>query len=238
MKKNWIYIVVALIIQATVADGQQVLLSKVVSGDVFNRQVGPNLKHYYAWTINVNSVLSVGEALPTQDYNGLGWNYGFRYKRKLASRYAMVFDLYYFNQRYRLDTLEILNDYALNADEEHLRYSGLGFSFTNRIGLSKTGNRLGYYFDFGGYVKWGFSRKHLLVYNNEDKSTTELWYSKLDYIEPFTYGLTAAIGLNSYRIYAQYRIGKLIKDFDYGFDLPLLLVGVQLDMNAVPATGL
>ncbi len=234
MKKQLIIFIILALFVIPGIYAQQTVFYKKVTNDIFNQKRGPNLDHYFSGLLGISSVMpnSSDDYMHTEGFNKLNFQCGLRYKRKICHYYAMVFDLYYFSENYYLKNTGLLNTYAINADREGLRWQGIGLNFSNRINpFKRRGNHLGNYFDVGGYLHYGFSREHLLIFDNDDRSQTYLWYQRPEYLEKIAYGVSAGIGVNKIRLYGIYRISSALKNVDHLEDLPRLVIGFQYDIG-------
>jgi hypothetical protein len=220
MKKNIFFLM--LILMSAFAVAQDVVLDKNVD-EQYQEDYGPNMKRYGHFYFGIGLPLPVGETTGAK-INPAGSSdavFGYRYKFRLLSFFAVGMDLSHSWTRYG-----ILNDsdvpviVAVNplskagaVEKLSLDLNSLGAEAFGRINIGKRGNVMGNYFDFGIKQEWNYVRK-FIVKENAPKGS---YYAKsrsvernLNFISNFSTILTARIGVDKYAVYGKYRISDII----------------------------
>ncbi len=222
------------------AYSQKVLLEKTVDENPDIPKWGKNYLHY--GHLYGNFGVFVGQSDADINY-GLtnSFGFGYRYKLKLLKHYAIGADLNlsFLNYNLKEDYLGVFS----NADKEKqkMRYKALSLELYQRINFGKRGNYIGNYIDIGFYTGFNFRTKLVAIDKSEGSFYTETKtiYKNLDFINYYSYGLNARIGINRWVVFAQYRLSNIIEwegliypdglDYYYGFsELPKLLIGIEL----------
>lgn len=208
--------------------GQEVIIEENNITDSLVKKIGPNYLHYtYPFmSFGTNAILgeSGAELNPGLDY----FDFGFRYKLRIAEPLAVGFDAAYSSTTFRLKQTGQKNtpDTALyDAQRMHFHSARLGVYF--RINYGRRGNSLGKYVDFGAYGEYVFAHTLFTKITLADGSVARIDRSKLDYYQPLNYGLQARIGFNKIILFANYRLSNVFFA-PYNFtELPPLIAGVQ-----------
>lgn len=213
---------------------QEVILENDVD-ELYADSTGPNMRsygHLYAcW--NFCAQQSEGEGGDIMPGRSFIFKTGYRHKFKLSPVFAVGMGVNYSFNHYLLkdDSTKIFPT-AKIYDKERFRLHNLGFEAYVRINFDKRrGNYLGKYMDLGGYFTWIYAANNLVITNEYNDSThsniTRIKYVSLNYVEPYSYGLTARIGYNKIALTADYRISDMFKpDFNFP-EMPRLTVGFE-----------
>lgn len=241
MKKLLFVLFVASIVFIDLS-AQEVLLEKNVE-DQYKEIKGPNMRHYGHFYFGLGDFLDFDENAGTEinPWKSVQFMIGYRYKLKLCSFYALGLDLSFKTNSYFLEgddvnPVDIDNPLAVTANEKKHLYSnnGLGMEIYQRINIGKRGNALGKYFDIGARGQWNISDIDDIITVNDDDPYTKrvrVINRRLKYVEPFSYGLSARIGINKMIIYGDYRLSDIFKsEFNMG-ELPRLSLGLQLVLD-------
>ncbi len=214
--------------------------------DQYKATRGPNMRHYTHFYIGTGLVMDFDEKTGTRIdwWRSNQFLFGYRYKLKLLSFYALGLDLSFKNTRYYFEgkddnPLDPMNPLTFNQsrDRHHLHNSGIGLEIYHRINIGRRGNTLGYYLDTGIRGQWNIGDVEKIIVKSDAENNyaghTRIKNRKLGYVEPLCYGLTARIGLNKFIIYGFYRLSDYFSDRvsdDLMVDipeLPRLSVGIQ-----------
>lgn len=191
---------------------------------------GPNYRHYF------HSFMSFGvNPLPGDEgaitEPGLDeFNFGVRYKFRIAEPLAIGLDLAYNANTFRMKQTGSKNtpDTAL-FDRQRMEFHAARLGGYIRVNYGKRGNSLGKYIDLGAYVDYIFAHTLFSKITLGDGSVARINRSKLDYYQPFNYGLQARIGFNKISLYGHYRLSPIFFA-PYNFtELTPLSVGVQFN---------
>jgi len=238
MKSFLIYLILPFLYVSVIA--QDVVLDKNVDEQYTDKR-GPNMRQYG------HIYEGIGTFIPYNNISGakaelgrsMEFTFGYRYKLKLLSFYAIGFDLSNRWQRYGIESEDgVAVDVALNPLSQasqvkrlSLGVSSLGAEAYNRINIGKRGNVLGNYLDIGIKGEWNYTRK---LYIKEEAAsgsyyeTSRTIQKNLNFIEKFSTLITARIGINKFSIYGNYRFSDLIASGYSTPELPPLTAGVQL----------
>lgn len=237
------------------------LLIIFISGTLFSQEVildmdveeqykgtkGPNMRHYGHFYLGGGMVADFDEEPGTaiKWWRSGQFLVGYRYKLKLLSFYAIGLDFNFKSTQYFFDGIEEnpfdeLNPltYNLERDRHYLMNNALSLEFYNRINIGKRGNTLGKYLDTGIWGQWNFEDvDNILIKTDDDNVPTQrtrIKNRRLTYVEPFSYGVTARIGLNKFLVYGIYRLSDHFKDVISADnpvaipELPRLSLGFQI----------
>ena len=238
--KRIIFLLV-LIIAYAFAEAQEVVLSKDVD-DQYKGTKGPNMRHYkqayfgFGWIVDSDE--EMGTAInPWKSGQVI---LGYRYKLKLLSFYALGIDMNFKMNQYYFDgddenPVDSDNPNPLTnviGEEKHsLVNNGIGLEFYQRINIGKRGNSLGKYLDTGIRGQWNMTNVEeytLITKDDPYVGKTKIINRKLNYLETFSYGLSARIGINKFVLYSYYRLSDSFKpDFEIP-ELPRLTFGAQI----------
>ncbi len=220
-------ICVMLCIEASVF-GQEVIIEESNLNDTIIKKVGPNYKHYthpfMSFGLNALPGETGAEVKPGLDY----FDFGVRYKFRIAEPLAVGFDLAYSSTTFRLKQAGSKNtpDTAL-YDAQRLEFHSARLGAYFRINYGRRGNSLGKYIDLGAYGEYVFAHTLFTKITLADGSVARINRSKLNYYQPINYGLQARIGFNKIVLFANYRLSKVFFA-PYNFtELPPLIAGVQ-----------
>lgn len=212
---------------------QQVMLSEDVAIDSTIAKRGPNRKHYTHTFMSFGLAADAGSAgakvvQPRVDY----FNFGIRYKRRLAEHFAFGFDIAYGVEDYRLkqEAGKKLPDTLLNS-RERMIFNNFTTGLYMRFNFGKRGNQLGKYLDLGGYGNVVFGHTHFLKNKLADGSTVRARITGLNYYQLLNYGLSARIGLKKLVLFGQYRVSNMFYGDKNLPELPRILAGVQFVLS-------
>jgi len=218
---------------------QDIVIDKNVD-DQYKARRGPNMRQYG------HVYESIGFIVPYNDMSGarvesvrsVEFSFGYRYKLKLLSFYAIGYELSNSWKIYGIKSESGLVNISSNplsqasqVDKLSLSISSLGAEVYNRFNFGKRGNFLGNYLDIGIKEEWNYARKLII----KDKAVTGNYYERsrsvhknLNFIEKFSTLVTARIGINKVSIFGKYRFSNLIAPGYSTPELPPLTAGVQL----------
>lgn len=204
---------------------QEVILDMDVE-EQYKGTKGPNMRHYGHLYIGAGMVADFDEEPGTliKWWRSGQFLFGYRYKLKLASFYALGIDLRFSSMQYFFEGREenvydMKNPLTYNRDRDrhYLMNNSVGLEFYQRINIGKRGNTLGKYLDTGIWGQWNFSNvEDILIKSNEDdvfSKRVRIKNRQLTYIDPFSYGVTARIGIDKFVVFGNYRLSDLFKDW-------------------------
>ncbi len=218
---------------------QDIVLDKNVD-EQFNEKKGPNMRQYghlyfgIAFVVPYNNI----SGADVESYRSGELAYGYRYKLKLLSFYAIGFDLSHHWSRYGIKsetavpvTIENPLSQASEVNKLSLGIASLGAEAYNRINIGKRGNVLGNYLDIGIKGEWNYVRKLIMkekAVSGDYYETSRSVQKNLNFIRKYSTLVTARIGINKIMLYGDYRFSDLIAAGFTTPELPPLTVGVQL----------
>ena len=225
-------ITITLLLVSLSAFSQDILLHQNVKADTIRPTYGPNLKNYFYGYIGLGFPLHTNEDVNfTKPGVSSNFDLGLRYKRRITNYLAMGFDLGTNTTGYKLKQTDpkTIPDTVIN-DKEKIQISSLMSSGYVRINVGRRGNYIGNYLDLGAYGSWNFQKKHKTTNENTDGEKVRLSTTRLKYVENFSYGILARIGINRYALTARYRISDIFKSSYVVPELPRLIVGVEVGL--------
>lgn len=211
---------------------QDILLQQNVRADSIRPTYGPNLTNFFHGYIGLGFPLHTNETI---DYTKAGastdFDLGLRYKRKITNYLAVGLEMGLNATSYKLKQSDPkkIPDTVVN-DKEKFQISSLASSAFVRINVGRRGNYIGNYLDLGTYGGWNFQKKHKTTNSNNNGEKIRLSTTRLKYVENFSYGFLARIGIHSYALTAKYRVSDI---FDSSYEipeLPRLIVGVEVGL--------
>ncbi len=229
MKNIFIIILVSISLGAY---SQDILLQQNVKADTVRPTRGPNLKNFIHGYVGIGFPIPMNENVSfTRPVLSAGFNMGMRYKRKISNNLAIGLDLDFNTAAYKIKQKgnKIFPDTIIN-DREKLQVSSLGSSAWLRLNVGRRGNFIGNYLDLGGYGSWNFQKKHKTSNTNDAGEKIKVVTSKLNYIDTFSYGLLARIGISRYSLTARYRLIDIFKASYAMPELPRLIVGLEVGL--------
>ena len=202
---------------------------------------GPNMRHYGHFYTGVGFVTGYGEkeGSAIDFWRSQDFLFGYRYKLKVLSFYALGFDAGFNTKRYGLSGAGSLPPIASNpltqwgeAKRHAIRNNSLGIGVYQRINIGKRGTSLGNYIDIGIDGPYNYSVKEVVVRTTdsgyEPAGISRSTFRKLDYYERFTYGLQGRIGIGRFMAYGHYRLSDYFSDKYDIPELPRLTAGLQV----------
>ncbi len=233
MKMYLVLLIIALFTEYTV-NAQVVLLEDDVEKNMLIPEKGPNRKHFSHFFIGVGSAIGMNQEkeAKTEMSESIYSCFGFRYKRKIASFYAIGFDLQYNFQNYGIKQEEgkqIPN--TILHDSEKLSVHGPKSVVYNRINFGKRGNRVGVFTDIGAFGEYLPFQRH--VYKDElpDGRKIKVRYTCLPYIEHLQYGVIFRFGIDNIAGFAKYRLSDLfVAKYNYP-ELNTIICGLQIGLH-------
>ncbi len=224
---------------------QDVLIDKDVQKQ-YRGKTGPNMRHYGHIYTGYALVTDFDEQTGTSIvwWRSGQYIFGYRYKLKLLSFYAIGLDLSYKRTSYFFEGVsenpfDPANPLTTNVERDRHRLinNGFGIEFYHRINFGKRGNTLGKYLDTGIRAQWNVADTENILIKDDDpdlpSQRKRIKNRGLTYIMPFSYGLTARFGFNKIIIHANYRLSDYFKeeispDVDVNIpETPRLALGLQ-----------
>jgi hypothetical protein len=214
------------------AFSQDILLQQNVKADTIRPTRGANLKNFTYTYIGLGFPFNTSE---TANYTKPGlsssFDIGIRYKRKLTNYLALGLDLGLSSTSYKIKQNEpkTFPNTTVN-DKEKFQVSTLAGSAFIRLNVGRRGNYIGNYLDLGTYYGWNFQKKHKTINKNEAGEKVKEATTKLKYIDGYSYGFLARIGISRYAITAGYRLSDIFKLSYEMPELPRLIVGIEVGL--------
>lgn len=233
-----IFPAIVLFIFSTGLFSQDIVLEKDVT-DQYKEGNGPNMRNFRHFYIGFGGIIDFDESPGTaiNAYRSGQITFGYRYKLKLLSFYALGLDLNFKSDQYFMEgddanPYDPNNPLALYTGEKRQTFTdnGIGLEIYQRINIGKRGNTLGKYLDAGFRAQWNVTDVEELVINYNDPTYTgrqRIFNRRLQYVEDYSYGLSARIGFDHFIIYGYYRLSDIFKDSFNIPELPRLSVGLQ-----------
>ena len=239
-----LFVIIIILFHYTIYS-QTVLLHEDISKLDFQMPSnGPNYKSFHQLYLNYIFIVPLGDKLEVETdlWKSASFSVGWRYKRKLASWFAVGTGISYTNPIYSITqnaNKQVPNN--IQHNREKLRLNNVNLELYTRLNFGKRGNVIGKFIDIGGYAEYAFSLKHFYE-DNSDKSNppyysgvTQVNERDLNYIKRFNYGLRTRMGINRWVITASYRLSNLLTD-DYksivgDYFLPRLAVGAEIGLH-------
>jgi hypothetical protein len=209
---------------------QDILLSQNVKADTIRPTRGPNLKHFVQGYVGLGVPVYTNEDVTYTKFGAsTAIDFGVRYKRKLASYFAVGLDLGVSLSGYRISQEDgkFVPDTIIN-DKEKIQINTLAGSGYMRINVGRRGNYIGNYMDLGAYGGWNCVKKHKTTNENSEGEKVKVVTSGLNYIENFSYGLLTRLGSGRYALTAGYRLSDIFKASYDMPELPRLTVGLEI----------
>jgi len=211
---------------------QDILLQQNVKSDSIRPTYGPNLRNYLHGYFGLGFPLFTNETVKyTKPGVSTSLNLGLRYKRRITNYLATGMELGISATSYKLKQSDpkTIPDTIVN-DKEKFQISTLMSSAYVRINVGRRGNYIGNYLDLGAYGGWNFQKKHKTTNGNDEGEKVRLSTTQLKYVENFSYGLLARIGVSRYALTAQYRLSDIFKSSYAMPELPRLIVGIEVGL--------
>ena len=232
-------VLIALAFLPIYISAQDIVLDKNVD-EQYSEKRGPNMRQYGHAYYGIATVLPYNNVsgANAESHRSAMFTFGYRYKLKLLSFYAIGFDLSNQYSRYGIKSEESVpvvasNPFSIASEVKKLNLgmSSLGAEAYNRINIGKRGNVLGKYLDIGIKGDWNYGRKMII----KEKSVSGDYYENsrtvqknLKFIEKFATLVTARIGINKFILYGNYRFSDLIVPEYSSPELPPLTAGFQM----------
>ena len=96
--------------------------------------------------------------------------------------------------------------------------------------MGRRGNYIGNYLDLGAYGGWNYQKKHKTTNENDDGEKVRVSTTHLKYIENFSWGLLARVGVSRYALAVHYRLSDIFESSYAMPELPRLIVGVEVGL--------
>ncbi len=220
---------------------QSVIMDEDVFQDTLTPKNGPNYKNYFHWHFNYGLILGESEGSEADIMPGNSYNYqfGIRYKRKLAEFYALGFELNFDHSSFRIAQNPGKTFItSILYDKQKINSNKIELQIYQRFNFGKRGNYMGKYLDLAGYGSWAFNVTHYTMERNVTANgypqITETTYRGLTYVNPFIYGVAARLGFNKLAVYGKYRFSDMFRSFLLDGDtttypeLPRFIVGIEI----------
>jgi len=218
--------------------GQKILMDKDVSNAYQNIE-GPNTKSFKQLFFGTGLVIANSPDLEINSLRSGYFTFGYRQKFKLLTFYSIGYEVGYDAMHFNIKQTEdkIIPNEQLH-DKEKLRFHSGNLLLFNRLNFGKRGNVIGRFIDFGGYIKYVFSTSHYMKDKIQGSTSPSepavhaeiriVKNTRLDYMQPYTYGVFGRAGINWFAVKVTYRMSDLFKEkYDWP-ELPRVFVGFEL----------
>jgi hypothetical protein len=208
------------------------MLEKEPMKKMENRK-GPNSSRFSHLYYGVKFPIPIGtEGSEILFWNSYGMEFGHRSKLRVSNFYSLGFDVAYAFNRYRMKQVDgkITPD-AVLYDKQSIRNNEWRLGFYNRFNLDlKRGNVMGKYIDLGVYGTYHFGNKTWTEVEADNVTVTTVT-RKLDYIEPWGYGVYAHLGAGAFILKFEYRLSPYFKEDTVFPDLSPYTIGMQVGLH-------
>jgi hypothetical protein len=228
------YILILSLLILTISVKSQTVVMHQDVNDTLIPTNGPNLKNFSHFYIGYGFIAGKSEGSGSDIIYGRPGNFvlGFRYKFKVCNVYSIGFDVSFNTYTYNLkqDSAKIFPNNFLH-DKEKLNLTNFGLGLYNRFNYGRRGNMVGNFIDLGAYADWTAGANNYTRDKMPNGNIVKTTISKLNYIEPFNYGVFGRIGFNRYVIFGNYRITDIFKPTYTFSELPRLTIGFQIGLH-------
>lgn len=202
------------------------LLERAPAKNYKTSSFGPLAKYY------IHPYLSWGFLLPPFEADQYDVNFGrsesllfgIRFKGNVCKWYNLGANLEVGSTWFSVRGLDVP---TITYNKEYVKITMLNLEFYQRFRIAPAEMfGMGLYFDAGIYGSWIFANKHFMMKEVNNIIYTET-RKKLDFVEPFQWGVRARLGFEIIAIYAQYRLSNI---FINKSDLPKPEVGIELSI--------
>jgi len=229
-------ILVVTLLLSTPLSSQNVkeVFSETHSDQVFLSKWGPNKKHYATGFMRLSAPVSVPSSQAVKIPGSLDFSFGGRYKRRFCNFYSTGLDVYYSSASYNMKNPGELLTVAFMSDIEQERFANHSISgaWYQRFNIGRRGDHLGKYFEAGVYGQYHFSVKHRFKGKDEGFEFKAVSRFANLTINRSVWGLQAGIGFNALKLFAQYRMSDYLKNGYSAVDVPLLRLGLEIDLGS------
>jgi hypothetical protein len=209
----------------SMVNSQEIVLEKNLSKSVLFQKSGINHNHfgyvvsnYSLYLLKKNDDLHV---IPAKSHT---FSAGYRWNHRVYRIFSMGFTGSYLYEVFALkqETGKIFPNSILHQREKVQKHS-MATEIYSRVTLKKEYDQLGVYLDIGAYGSLSLATRHKMHDKNNDPaylgSTRDVTLKKLDYIEPFNYGVLFRLGRNRFSFFTGIRMSRWLKN-SYDFAQP------------------
>lgn len=234
MMKNRVFLICAALSLWNIAFAQDVVLwdkMTVNSGKPVKGINSPAYNHFFAgWSLSVSLLENEAKVrLPASN----DYSFGLRQIYKLNNHLATGYKLSYVRSIFSVDQIpgKNIHDSVLHS-KEHFLISRGDCSLFFRVNFDRRrGAYMGHFLDLGVWGGKNFIRQRMIEDKTENESKVRIWYKRVEYIEKYSYGVYAGLGLNRYLIFARFRMSDLF-DGSYNFSqLPAFTFGIEIGLH-------
>ena len=211
---------------------QKIVFSQDVKSDTVRPTKGPNLKNYTHVFLGFGFPLFTGEALNyTKPGASMIVDYGIRYKRRLNNTFALGFDLSVNWAAFKIkqDDGKSIPDSTINKKEK-FQVNSLSPDIYIRINAGRRGNYIGKFLDLGAFGSWNWEKAHKTQNKNAAGELVKTTTLRLTYVEDFSYGVLARIGMNRFALAVKYRLSNLFTKSSGFAEVPRFSAGLEIGL--------
>ncbi len=161
------------------------------------------------------------------------YSFGIRQIYKLNNHLAAGYNVSYVRSIFSVKQVpgKNVHDTVLHNKENFLISRG-DCSLYFRVNFDRRrGAYMGHFLDLGVWGGRNFMRQRMIEDKSENETTLRIWYKRVEYIEKYSYGAYAALGLNRYLIFARFRLSDLF-DVTCNFSqLPAFTFGLEIGLH-------
>jgi len=204
------------------------------SDEVFHSKWGPNKKHYATGFIRLSAPVSLSSSQAVRIPGSFDFSFGGRYKRRFCNFYSTGFDFYYSSASYNMKKPGelLMVNFMTDIEKERFANHSISGAWFQRFNFGRRGDHLGKYIEAGVYGQYHFSVKHRFKGKDEDFEIAAISRSVNLTANRLEWGLQAGIGFNALKLFAQYRMSDYLKNGYSAVDVPLLRVGLEIDLGS------
>ncbi len=215
------------------SNAQRTLVFQDVEKDQDKGNFGPNRKHYFHFYSGYGFLAQQSESGSEIIFGSSGeFEFGVRYKSALNRHFSVGFDAAYRARGFKLDQVasKTFVNSAIN-DFEKLRFYEADFSVYERITFGKIGNHIGKFWDVGGFVSTPMLVTMTTINEMSNGNKVINQVRRLNYINPYNYGLITRVGFGRYVVWGRYRLSDQF-DSSYGYgEMGRISAGIQIGFH-------
>jgi hypothetical protein len=220
----------------SMVNSQEIVLEKNLSKSVLFQKSGIDHNHFGYLVSNYSLFLfKVNNDLPVIPAKSHTFSAGYRWNHRVYRIFSMGFTGAYLYEVFALkqETGKTFPNTILHQKEKVQKHS-MATEIYSRVTLKKEYNQLGVYLDIGAYESLSLATRHKMHDKNNDPaylgSTRDLTLKKLNYIEPFNYGVLFRLGHNRFSLFTGVRLSRWLKKSYEFAQPPKISLGLDLSL--------
>ncbi|HEX3009569.1 MAG TPA: hypothetical protein VHO90_18335 [Bacteroidales bacterium] len=210
---------------------QSILLERDLNESVYVKKKGPNKNHFLHLYYDHTNYTPENDDI--YDYPHSFRDFiGIRNYYRLADSYIMGFNFEFGWERFGIKQSSQKTFPSTGTHKkEFLSTTNLGLEYFNRILITQREGSLGLWVDAGAYGNLTLSSRQVTkdkLASAESAKYHKEVYKRLEYVNPWEYGVKARIGYKRYAIVGTYRFSDWISTSTIDVEPPRLSLGVEL----------